>query len=71
MISLNLPRELLNWAFKFKGSLSLPSLIVRCVFYVKENEIPLDELKPKERDRTNDRIRETNKTRKDKDISPM
>lgn len=44
MLKIKFEDSLLDWLMTFKGTLSLPMLIIHCVSYIKNNNITLEEL---------------------------
>ena len=64
MLKIILPKPLLDWCLTYKKSLSLPSLIIQALFYIKDNNIPLESIQQEREKRTNDRTRVTNGDRK-------
>lgn len=71
MLNLVIPKHLLDWCLIFKGRLSLPSLIIQTLFYIKDNNITLEEItnnKEREERRTNDRITTSDRGRESKNL---
>lgn len=44
MLNIMIPKELLTWMYTYKGGLSLPSLVIKCVAHVKNSGITIEEL---------------------------
>lgn len=70
MLKIIIPREILDWMYKFKGSNSLPVLIIKSLAYIKNNNITLEELEKERHQKRGDNVRiETYvRTREDQDI---
>lgn len=64
MLKLILPKPLLEWSLSYKKEFSLPSLIIHIMFYIKDNNIPLETIMKEREKRTNDRTRTSNGERK-------
>ena len=64
MLKLVLPKHLLSWCMSYKETLSLPSLIIQVLFYIKDNNIPLESIQKEREKRTNDRTRTHDGVRK-------
>ncbi len=64
MLNLVLPKHLLSWCMSYKETLSLPSLIIQVLFYIKDNNIPLESIQKEREKRTNDRTRTHDGVRK-------
>lgn len=61
MLKIILPRHLLSWLMAFKGEdKSLPSVIIQILFYIKDNEITLEDVMKKNEERMNDRTKRFN-----------
>lgn len=61
MLKIILPRHLLSWLMTFKGEdRSLPSVIIQILFYIKDNEITLEDVMKKNEERMNDRTKRFN-----------
>lgn len=60
MLKVILPKPLLDWCLSYKGCLSLPSLIIQALFYIKDNNIQLESITKEREKRTNDRTKKIN-----------
>lgn len=61
-MKLILPRDILEWSRTFKEDLSMSLFIIRCMNYIKENNITLDQLKQREQ-LDHERIKNTHNKR--------
>lgn len=71
MLNLMLPRDVLTWALEFKKHLSLPVLIIKCMVYIKENNVTLEQLTKQREQRNYDTTREYDGEGKGKHIDTM